>query len=118
MINAFIDKFCMNWFVLCAVYFACIVLYSLYTLAHVIDEFYNVSPAVHIILCIIGIRVDIFICTSNTVQSNLVKTNFMGPTCKICSHYYLSEVLIRIIIHVQYYSKPNRTRKVVCMHVL
>ena len=46
------------------------------------------------------------------VQSNLAKTNFRGPTnlgLIIRSSYQ------DIILHVQYYSKPNRAWKLVCV---
>ena len=47
------------------------------------------------------------------VQSNLTKTNFRGPTnlgliIRISSYQDM-------ILHVQYYSKPNRAWKLVCV---
>ena len=46
------------------------------------------------------------------MQSNLVEMNFRGPTKFVL--IIRSSSYQDIVIHVQYYSKPNRARNVVC----
>ena len=48
-----------------------------------------------------------------TTQSNLLKTNFSGPTQFVL--IVISSSYQDIVIHVQYYSKPNRAWKRVCV---
>ena len=47
------------------------------------------------------------------IQSNLVKTNFRVPTKLVL--IIRSSSYQDIVIHVQYYSKPNRAWKLVCI---
>ena len=47
------------------------------------------------------------------IRPNLVKTNFRGPTKFVL--IIRSSSYQDIVIHVQYYSKPNRARKLVCV---
>ena len=45
------------------------------------------------------------------IQSNLIKTNFNGPTKLLVVLIIRSAFYQDIVIHVQYYSKPNRAWK-------
>ena len=47
------------------------------------------------------------------IKSNLVKTNFKGLTKSVL--IIRSSSYQDIVIHVQYYSRPNRARKLVCV---
>ena len=49
----------------------------------------------------------------NRLRSNLVKTSFRGPTKLVL--IIRSSSYQDIVIHVQYYSKPNWARKLVCV---